>query len=206
MRLISILFFLLIIISFTAKADSKEFGIIRRDSIYEGKGEKKELTKEGIRKGTIQLDVNFNFGSHYAFTGRRTDSLSVKSYALGFRPGITLNFDVAPYPYFSLGVYIGYDVGQRQAGIGVGGRGVFHLYQLIYQKKHTKMSPANLDVYIPVHGGAIIRVGKSIKTYVGATGGGGIGIRYYFFNRLGVNFEAGWLEMTIAKLGMAVRF
>ena len=189
------------------KVNASEFGIrTRDDTLLNGKNGKRDLLKEGIHKGFIQLDVNFNFGSHYAFTGRKSDSLSLKSYRLGFRPGIIVNFDIAAHPYFSVGIYIGYDVGQKQAGIGVGGRGVFHLYQLIYQKKHTKMNPANLDVYIPVHGGAIIRVGKGTGTYVGATGGGGIGIRYYFFNHLGVNFEAGWLEMTIVKLGMAVKF
>ncbi|MBK9328569.1 MAG: hypothetical protein IPM95_04475 [Sphingobacteriales bacterium] len=176
-----------------------------KDSLKRMK-DKSALELEGIHKGFIQMDVNFNFGSHYAFTGKKTDSLSLKSYQLGFRPGMLLNFDVAAHPFFSVGVFIGYDAGNRQAGIGVGGRGVLHLYQMIYQKKQTKIHPAKLDVYIPVHAGAIIRIGKSVGKYAGATAGAGIGMRYYFLDHLGVNMEAGWLEMCVAKIGMAVKF
>ncbi len=176
-----------------------------KDSLKKKK-EKSTLLLEGIHKGFIQMDVNFNFGSHYAFNGKKTDSLSLQSYKIGFRPGVMVNLDVAAHPYFSVGVYIGYDAGSRQAGIGVGGRGVLHLYQMIYQKKQTKINPSKLDVYIPMHAGAIIRIGKSVGKYAGVTGGGGIGMRYYFLDHLGVNMEVGWLEMSVAKIGMAVRF
>lgn len=176
-----------------------------KDSLKKKK-DKSALELDGIHKGFIQMDVNFNFGSHYAFTGKRTDSLSLKSYQLGFRPGMMLNFDVAAHPFFSVGVFIGYDAGNKQAGIGVGGRGVLHVYQMIYKKKHSKIDPAKLDVYIPLHAGAIIRIGKSVGKYAGVTGGGGVGIRYYFLDHLGVNMEVGWLEMSVAKIGMAVKF
>ena len=203
MRFLILFFIILFFFDKTRAFEGANFAV--KDSLKKKK-EKSSVDFEGIRKGFMQMDVNFNFGSHYAFTGKKTDSLSLKSYQFGFRPGMMLNFDVAAHPFFSVGVFIGYDAGNKQAGIGVGGRGVLHLYQMIYKKKHTRIDPAKLDVYIPMHAGAIIRIGKSVGKYAGATGGGGIGMRYYFLDHLGVNIEAGWLEMCVAKIGMAVKF
>jgi hypothetical protein len=156
----------------------------------------------GIEKGTMQLDVAFNLGSHGAFGG----AFRGTAFGVGFVPGVTINFDYAVHPYASVGGYLGFGARYKVASIGVGARGVFHIYQLISDKANTKVDPGKLDFYFPFHVGAVIATSKGGGTGAGASVGGGLGVRYYFTKNIGVMFETGWLELAVAKVGMAVKF
>ncbi len=156
----------------------------------------------GIEKGTMQLDVSFNLGAHTAFSGRK----GYGYVGVGFVPGVTVNFDYAVHPYASVGGYFGFGGRYHVATIGVGVRGVFHIYQLISDKASTKVDPGKLDFYFPFHVGALIAIPKGGGTFAGATAGGGLGVRYYFTNNVGIMTEVGWLEMSVCKIGFSFKF
>jgi hypothetical protein len=196
---------LLSIVLFSTSSFAEELGLkVSNMNLYApaAKSKKSSGSGGGIEKGTMQLDVSFNLGNHGGFGGAfRGTGLGV-----GFVPGVTINFDYAVHPYASVGGYVGFGARRKVAGIGVGARGVFHIYQLISDKAGTKVDPGKLDFYFPFHIGAIIATSKGGGTGAGATAGGGLGVRYYFTNNVGVMAEVGWLEMSVAKIGAAFKF
>ena len=134
----------------------------------------------------------------------------------GLRPGTTINVDVAVHPYVSVGGYFGLDggrdnyrgfpAGDPKIGVAFGARAVFHIYQLIADKTNTKADPAKLDFYFPFHMGGIIYKYRNGYHYGGFSVGAGLGLRYYFATHVGVLFEVGWLEMSVAKIGFSFKF
>lgn len=192
----------LAVVLFTANAFASEVGLQMANlNMYAPAAKSKSSSGAGIQKGTMQLDVSFNLGSHAGFGGAfRGAGLGV-----GFVPGATINFDYAVHNYVSVGGYVGFGARRKVAQIGVGARAVFHIYQLIYEKAGTKVDPDALDFYFPFHAGAVIAASKG-GSGAGASVGGGLGVRYYFTKNIGLMFETGWLELSVAKVGMAVKF
>lgn len=157
----------------------------------------------GIEKGDMQLDVAFNLGSHGALAGKGG---FYRGAGVGFVPGVTINFDYAVHKYASVGGYVGFGGRYKAIHIAAGARGVFHIYQLIADKASTKVDPGKLDFYFPFHIGAVVVKPSGYKAYAGASFGGGLGVRYYFTDMVGVMGEVGWLEMSVFKVGAAFRF
>jgi hypothetical protein len=199
-------------------------------SMYKPAAEKKASSSEGIYKGLIQLDLSLNLGSNGPFyTGNKYKRGRVAGYnyryGVGFRPGFTLNIDGAVHPYVSIGGYFGMDGSvnnnfvngfaytDRNVGITFGARGVFHIYQLIWKKANTKVNPGKLDFYAALHMGGIIYINTNnafvdagySRTYGGFSAGPSVGVRYYFNSKIGILGEFGWNEMSVAKIGMAVK-
>ncbi|HOY41674.1 MAG TPA: hypothetical protein PLX60_07425 [Chitinophagales bacterium] len=212
------LFTVLAIVMFTSNTFASELGLKMANlNLYApaAKSKKSSSSSGGIEKGTMQLDVSFNLGSHSGF-GKKS-AFGFGGVGVGFSPGVTVNFDYAVHSYASVGGYIGFGGGGVAAGggkikgayIGIGARGVFHIYQLISDKAGTKVDPGKLDFYFPFHVGATILIpGKNTggKTTAGATVGGGLGVRYYFTKNLGIVSEVGWLELALFKVGFSFKF
>ncbi len=205
----------LAIVFFTANIFASEIGMSTSNmKLYSPMAKSKSSSSGGIQKGDMQLDVSFNLGSHSGF-GKKS-AFGFGGVGVGFSPGVTINFDYAVHPYASVGGYIGFGGGGKFAGtkikaayVGVGARGVFHIYQLIADKANTKVDPGKLDFYFPFHVGATIIIpGKKSggKATAGATVGGGLGVRYYFTNNVGIMSEVGWLELALFKVGAAFKF
>lgn len=195
----------LLAIAFTTNSFSEELGLkMSNMNLYAAKSKSSKSSSGGIEKGTIQIDASFNLGSHGGFAGKRS-AFGFYGFGIGFRPGFTLNVDFAVHPYASVGGYIGMDGRYKTFGIGVGARGVFHIYQLIADKANTKVDPGKLDFYFPLHIGGIIYTSKGGGTSGGFTMGGGLGVRYYFTDKFGIMAETGWLEMSVAKVGLSVK-
>ncbi len=206
------LFTVVAIVMFSTNTFAEQLGLKMTNlNLYApaAKSKKSSGSGGGIEKGTMQLDVAFNLGSHSGF-GRKAVFSGV---GIGFSPGVTVNFDYAVHPYASIGGYVGFGGGGKAYGtlvkgsyVGVGARGVFHIYQLISDKAGTKVDPGKLDFYFPFHVGAIILIPKGGGTVAGASVGGGLGVRYYFTKNVGIMSEVGWLELTVCKIGAAFKF
>lgn len=180
-----------------------EVGLKMSNLNYAAKEKNTSNSSGGIEKGDMQLDVAFNLGSHGAIAGRGG---FVRGIGVGFVPGVTINFDYAVHKYASVGGYVGFGGRYKTIQIGAGVRGVFHIYQLIADKANTKVDPAKLDFYFPLHIGAVVSKTSGYKAYAGASFGGGFGVRYYFTDKVGIMGEVGWLEMTVFKAGAAFKF
>lgn len=166
------------------------------------KGKDKGGGGEGIHKGLIQFDASFTIGGHGAVAPRTGFGVGVAA-----SPGGLFNVDVAVHPYASVGGYFGIMGQSGIIGISVGARGVFHIYQLIADKTNTKVSASDLDFYFPLHMGALIGVGsKGGGSAAGFSVGGGLGVRYYFTDMIGIVSEVGWLEQSVFKVGLAMKF
>ena len=173
---------------------------------------------KSIEKKDFNIYLTTNMG-HHSFI----PVYPLKGY--GFIPGFTLNLDYAASPYFSFGGWftfsgrtytkdsssIYFNLKYRSMGVGV--RGVFHLYQLISKKGNTKLDANKFDLYIPlsVGGGFRLRSKGSLnadynKFKGGAIVGTGIGITYYFVEHIGANLEAGYLEGSYGKLCLVFKF
>ena len=200
------LFTVVAIVMFSTNTFAEQLGLKMTNlNLYApaAKSKKSSGSGGGIEKGTMQLDVAFNLGSHGAIAGRGGFARGI---GVGFVPGVTINFDYAVHPYASVGGYVGFGARYKVAQIGVGARGVFHIYQLISDKAGTKVDPGKLDFYFPLHIGAVIATSKGGGTAAGASFGGGLGVRYYFTNNIGIVGEVGWLELAVAKVGFAFKF
>ncbi len=199
-------------------------------SYYKPNAENKKSSSDGIYKGLIQLDLSLNLGSNGPFyVNNKYKKGNVAGYnyryGVGFRPGFTLNIDGAVHPYVSIGGYFGMDASvnnrlvqgflysDRNIGLAFGARGVFHIYQLIWKKANTKVSPGKLDFYAALHMGGIFYVNTNnefvnagySRTYGGFSVGPSVGVRYYFNNKIGIVGEFGWNEMSVAKIGLSVK-
>ncbi|MDB5227704.1 MAG: hypothetical protein JWN78_1897 [Bacteroidota bacterium] len=173
------------------------------------KGKDKGGSGDGIHKGLIQFDASFTLGGHGAVA-------PATSTGFGVAPGAMFNVDVAVHPYASVGGYfgifgeigggrgLGVTVNTGGVGIGVGARGVFHIYQLIADKTNTKVDASKLDFYFPLHMGVLI--GTAGGTRAGFAIGAGLGVRYYFTDMIGIMSEVGWLETSVFKVGLAMKF
>ena len=154
-------------------------------------------------KGMIILQPDFNVGGHAGF-GR----YGYHYYDQGiFLPGFTFNVDFGVHDYVSLGPYIGFGGGNGFTQLAIGGRVVFHWWQLLDDKVAKDLKSDKIDFYLPVHFGVAMTRKNTAKDDLwraGGNGGGGLGFRYYFVKRFGVNLEWGWQEMSWAKIGLTV--
>lgn len=155
---------------------------------------------QAVEKGDFVIQPTLNLGN-YSFNG---------GYSGGRGIGITANFDYAVHEYVSVGGFVGFNsVGVRNSSfkynrIGFGARGVFHFWQLIDNKTSKDLKSEKVDWYIPLH------VGYNIYTGDYADGGDvlyglGMGIRYYFSPKFGIAFEFGGMELSPAKIGVAIK-
>ncbi len=209
----------------TSNTFASELGInMSKMNMYAASKPSKSSGGGGIEKGDIQLDVNFIAGSTWplVYSGGIFANIDEDGipriggfYGVGGL-GLMVNVDGAVHRYASVGGYLGFlgfpSVSHKGSfGVGFGARGVFHIYQLIADKTDTKVDPSKLDFYTMMHLGGVIYVGSSSSTDgSGFQGGGptfgwGLGLRYYFTDRIGLNTEVGWLEMSVFKLGLAIK-
>lgn len=167
---------------------------------------------KAIEKGDFNIYLTTNLGHHtyipvYSLKG------------IGFIPGFTFNMDYAASPYFGIGGWFtfsgrtyGADL-HKYRSMGLGMRGVFHLYQLASEKGNAKLDADKFDLYIPLALGGGFRLPDKTSTTPGfnkfrggAIVGGGLGLSYYFVEHIGVNAEAGYLEGSYAKVGLVFKF
>ena len=153
-------------------------------------------------KGMIILQPDLNVGSHLGF-----GKWGKGYYGVGvFVPGFTFNVDFGVHDYVSVGPYIGFGGRNGFAHMAVGARGVFHWWQLMDDKVSGDLHSDKIDFYLPVHFGIAMSRHKSFDNVwrVGGNGGGGLGFRYYFVKKFGMNVEWGWQEMSWLKFGLTV--
>lgn len=158
-------------------------------------------------KGMVILQPDFNIGAHHGFYG----GIGAFGY-YGFVPGFTFNVDFGVHDYVSVGPYIGFGGRSGYMDMAVGARAVFHWWQLLDDKVNADLLSDKIDFYFPVNIG--IRMDRWKGYYwdkpgkewrFRANGGAGLGIRYYFVEKFGVNFEWGYQEMSWAKFGLTVK-
>lgn len=175
---------------------------------------------KAVDKGDFHLNITTNLG-HHSFIPVYTLK------GLGFIPGVTMNMDYAASPYFSFGGWFtfsgkkygefvdttGFATNLKYRSFGLGVRGVFHLYQLISEKGNAKLDADQFDMYIPFGVGGGFRLKDKYnplpeygKFKGGAIVSAGLGITYYFVEHIGANLEAGYLEGSYAKIGLAFKF
>lgn len=151
---------------------------------------------QAVEKGDFVIQPSLNIGNYYFNS----------NYASGNGIGITGNFDYAVHEYFSVGGFVGFNHinNYNYNRIGFGARGVFHFWQLIDNKASKDLKSDKVDWYIPFH------IGYNIYTGDYADGGDvlyglGMGIRYYFTPKIGLAFEFGGMELSPAKIGVAIK-
>ena len=154
---------------------------------------KSESSSSAASKGMLIIQPDLNLGDHGGF--------SKNSGGVGFIPGFTLNVEYGVHDYVSVGGYFGYGARNKAHHIAVGARGVFHWWQLLDDKVSKDLKSDKIDFYLPLYMGVHIGAGYSaINTNFGM--GSGLGLRYYFTDKIGMNLEWGWMEMSVAKIGV----
>lgn len=156
---------------------------------------------QAIEKGNFIIQPSLNLGG-FAYTGYG-----------GFNLGTTLNLDYAVHDYVSVGGYVGFNTSLnstwKYSRIGFGARGVFHFWQLIDDKVSKDLKSDKIDFYMPLHlGYHIYRFGDGFPGNANSGQfrmGTGLGIRYYFNPKIGIAFETGGMEMSWAKIGVAIK-
>ncbi len=155
---------------------------------------------QAVEKGDFVIQPTLNIGN-YSFNG---------SYSNGRGIGITANFDYAVHDYVSVGGFVGFNSirikhnKNNYGRIGFGARGVFHFWQLIDDKRPKDLKSDKVDWYIPFHVGYNIYSGDYIDGG-DVLYGLGMGIRYYFNPKIGIAFEFGGMELSPAKIGVAIK-
>lgn len=144
-------------------------------------------------KGMVILQPDLNVGSNYG-----------RGYST-FIPGFTFNADFGVHDYVSVGPYAGFGVKNKFNFIGVGARGVFHWWQLLDDKVNADLKSDVIDFYLPVFLGVDLFTHKNYGSDVRFKSGAGLGFRYYFVEKFGVNLEWGWMEMSYAKIGVTIK-
>jgi len=152
-----------------------------------------------VEKGDIVVQPNLNLGNYY-FSGGHGNGRGI---------GLTGNVDFAVHQYVSVGAYVGFNNVKVKSTdwsynrVGFGARGVFHFWQLIDDKVQKDLRSESIDWYVPFHLG--------YNFYTGDADGGdvlyglGMGFRYYFNERIGIGVEFGGMELSPAKLGVAIK-
>lgn len=153
---------------------------------------------EAVEKGDFVIQPNLNLGN-YGYRGPGGN---------GF--GATLNFDFAVHDYVSVGPYVGFNHVKAKGWdwkynrIGFGGRAIFHFWQLIDDKVQKDLKSDKIDWYVPFHLGYSLYKGDFVDGG-DFTWGLGMGFRYYFNDKIGIGVEFGGMELSPAKLGVAIK-
>ena len=160
---------------------------------------KSESSGGAAAKGNFIIQADFNLGSTHPGS-RKIAGWGFYGYG-GFVPGFTVNLDYNVHDYASVGAYVGYGVRHKLHHLAVGARGSFHWWQLLDDKVSKDLKSDKIDFYLPLYMGVHIGAGYSaINTNFGM--GSGLGLRYYFTDKIGMNLEWGWMEMSVAKIGV----
>lgn len=151
-----------------------------------------------VEKGDFVIQPNLNLGN-YGFNGPGGN---------GF--GATLNLDFAVHDYVSVGPFLGFNsvkvkhTDWRYSRIGFGARGIFHFWQLIDDKVQKDLRADRIDWYVPLHVGYNFYRGDHFDGG-DVLWGLGMGFRYYFNDKIGIGVEFGGMELSPAKLGVAIK-
>lgn len=155
------------------------------------------ISSYAVEKGDVVLQPALNLGAYGPF--KRYESVSWG--------GVIFNADFAVHDYISVGPYIGFNSGDGYSSVGVGARGVFHWWQLIDDRRSGRLRSDQIDFYLPFFVGF-----RNVRSNDGSVRvdddfwpGLGLGFRYYFNDNLGIAFEFGGMEMSTAKLGLAIK-
>lgn len=151
---------------------------------------------QASEKGDLVIQPSLNLGA-YGPNDRYTG---------GSWGGAILNIDYAVHDYVSVGGYFGFNGNDRFRQFGIGARGVFHWWQLLDDRRPKDLKSDRVDFYLPFYVG-VRAVTTSDGTRVNNDWfpGLGLGLRYYFNDKVGLAFEFGGMEMSSAKLGVAIK-
>ena len=155
-----------------------------------------------VEKGDLVIQPNLNLGNYYISGGLRGSR--------GFGIGVTGNVDYAVHEYVSVGGFVGFNhvnlkYGGSYGRVGIGARGVFHFWQLVDDKAQKDLKSDKVDWYIPLHLGYNFYTGDASDASGDVLWGLGMGIRYYFNDKIGIGFEFGGMELSPAKIGVAIK-
>lgn len=151
-----------------------------------------------VEKGDVVLQPSLNLGAYGPYY----------RYSDGSWGGVIFNADFAVHDYISVGPYLGFNSGNGFNSIGVGARGVFHWWQLIDDRRSGRLRSDQFDIYLPFYVGfrkVRNNEGVQINLRDDFLPGIGLGFRYYFNDNIGIAFEFGGMEMSSAKLGVAIK-
>jgi hypothetical protein len=128
-------------------------------------------------------------------------------YVGGSWGGVMLNIDYAVHDYVSVGGYFGFTGNDNLRQFGAGARGVFHWWQLLDDRRPRDLKSDKVDFYLPFFVGSKdrSRLPMAQKFDPDWFPGIGVGIRYYFNDKVGLAFEFGGMEMSTAKLGVSIK-
>lgn len=178
-----------------------EMGISYANLMKDTKKSKSKASGDAAsEKGDFVIQADFNLGTIYSGYGYGWGGYS------RFTPGFTMNFDYNVHQYAGVGAYVGMNFNKNFFMIGVGARGVFHWWQLLDDKVSADLKADKIDFYLPLHLGVKMISWRhdliDDKMRVRFNGGSGLGFRYYFTPKIGVNLEWGWQELSWAKIGV----
>lgn len=155
-----------------------------------------------IEKGDILVSPNFNLGYYGGFLGGGY----LYGYG-GFVPGGTVNVDFGVHDYVSVGPYFGFAGRSGFNSMAFGARGNFHWGKLIGDKKGNELLSDKLDLYYSLALGGRISNWKEHDYHPFRFGfGSSLGVRYYFADWMGAQFEFGATELSWAKIGVTFKF
>lgn len=163
---------------------------------------------KAVEKGDFVIQPSLNLGG-FGYSG----------FSGGFNLGVTANLEYTVHDYVSVGGYVGYNSSINSvysySRIGFGARGIFHFWELIENATGSDLKSDKLDIYLPVHlGYHIYRFDSKYTNQYGGVyspksgqfrAGGGLGIRYYFNPSIAAALEVGAMEMSWAKIGVAIK-
>jgi hypothetical protein len=153
------------------------------------------LSVKAVEKGDFVIQPSLNLGNYYINN----------SSGFGNGLGVTANFDYALHEYFSLGAFVGFNhvYNDNYNRVNFGARGIFHFWQLIDNNASRDLKSDKVDWYLPLHVGFNFYSGtqKESLLYPGL----GMGLRYYLTPKIGIAFEFGGMELSPAKIGIAIK-
>ncbi len=180
------------------------------------KSEKEYLEKEegASAKGNIVIQPTFTFGHHIGFSKLLYDG---NYYGAGLVPGVAINLDYNVHDYISIGLQYAVafknykDLNTNYLANAVGARVGLHWWQLLDDKLDVDLYSDKLDLDIHAHIGAYLvrfknNTSQQKTKNIGLNAGGGIAFRYFFNEHFGVAIEAGYEEVSFAKIGFAIKF
>jgi hypothetical protein len=149
-----------------------------------------------VEKGDLVIQPSLTLGAYGPFD----------RYKDGSWGGVMLNIDYAVHDYVSVGGYFGFTGNDNFRQFGAGARGVFHWWQLLDDRRPRDLKSDKVDFYLPFFVGVrSIATSEGTKIDTDWFPGIGVGIRYYFNDKVGLAFEFGGMEMSTAKLGVSIK-
>ncbi len=148
-------------------------------------------------QGDIALSPGISLGS-YGFYRNSCDRFGVP---------LVLYADFSPHDYWSVGPYLGVFIGDG-AAFNFGGRGNFHLLQILDDNISSDLMTDVLDVYLSMYLGfeatshyCYKRNGNAFRGRIGAMAG----LRWYFVEPVALMFELGGPPMGFTTFGVTFK-